>query len=107
MHCSDDGSVSTRQQAVIWTHDGQFTDAYLRRALGLNELTSHDDNMTWEHIPIYCLFVWGTHPRNGVQHTNELPVIWYALTLMWLHCTWLAACNWAVKAIMACIKWES
>ena len=28
---SDDGLASTSRQAIIWSNDGKFTDAYMRR----------------------------------------------------------------------------
>ena len=29
---SDNGLAPTRQQAIIWTNDGQITDAYMRHS---------------------------------------------------------------------------
>ena len=37
---SDNGLALTRQQAIIWTNDGKFTDGWrIYASLGLNELT--------------------------------------------------------------------
>ena len=39
---SDDGLVLVRRQAIIWTNDGYFTDAYFTDvSLGLNELRTY------------------------------------------------------------------
>ena len=33
---SDNGLVPTRQQAIIWTNDGQITDAYMRHSASMS-----------------------------------------------------------------------
>ena len=33
---SDNGLAPTRRQAIIWTNDGQFTDAYMRHSASIN-----------------------------------------------------------------------
>ena len=33
---SDNGLAPARQQAIIWTNDGQFTDAYMRHSTSMS-----------------------------------------------------------------------
>ena len=33
---SDNGKAPTRRQAIIWTNDGQFTDAYMRHSASMS-----------------------------------------------------------------------
>ena len=39
---SDNGLAPTRRQAIIWTKDGQFTDAYMRNSASMTQFTSYD-----------------------------------------------------------------
>ena len=32
----DDGSAPTRRQAIIWTNDGEITNAYMRHSASIN-----------------------------------------------------------------------
>ena len=36
IHCSDNGLVPTRRQAIIWTIDAKFTDAYMRQSASMS-----------------------------------------------------------------------
>ena len=33
---SDNGLAPSRRQAIIWTNDGQFTDAYMRHSASMS-----------------------------------------------------------------------
>ena len=78
---------------------------------------NHDDVIKWKHLPRFWNLVMGNHRKQvesltkasdaelwcflwcafeePVKPTVELPVIWYAITLMWRHCDdTLASNNW-------------
>ena len=35
-YCSDNGLAPSRRQAIIWTNDGLFTDAYMRHSASMS-----------------------------------------------------------------------
>ena len=58
---SDNGLSPTRRQAIIWTNDGQFIDAYMRHSASMSSfpITTHDAYFIrcrqWEHMAIKSL----------------------------------------------------
>ena len=47
----DDGLAPSRRQAIIWTNDGYFTDAYI--SFGLNELNTFFANRYFYVLILY------------------------------------------------------
>ena len=104
---SDNGLALNRRQAIIWTNDGKFTDAYMRHPASviktLQFQANHDDVKTPKRVPHYWPFVNGIHwyrwnpltkasdAEQSFEQTVEWPVILrhdsiiynYAFEIVW------------------------